>query len=86
MSRSFITAGPDNGTNYLDTLVKAINDEFTDRGIKPGDLDGMDASFDVAFFDACAKVGAVGDIVGRDTYVVSFGGYPLDELRKQASA
>lgn len=58
-------------------VTEALNREFADRGLLPGNLDGMDMSFDVCLLDAVASLGGVCGWRGED-YYVALDGAPLD--------
>lgn len=80
MTRSMTCIGVD-GTQPppFRRVTDALNREFADRGLLPGDLDGMDMSFDVCLLDAVASLG--GEVhMAYPEYYVALDGAPLAQI------
>lgn len=79
MSRTLTVISPDNGTDAFQRVVDALNFQFEDRNLI-GDLDGMDASFEVCLSDAVQTFPhGTWDVRGND-YYVAIEGAPLSRI------
>lgn len=79
-NRTLTVIAPDDGKNdAFRRVVDALNKQFEDRNLI-GDLDGMDASFEVCLTDAVQTFRhGTWDVIGSD-YYVAIEGAPLTAI------
>lgn len=53
----FAVVSPTDGVDWYKRVKDAVEAQYADRRIAPGDLDGREASFDVAVMDAAVALG-----------------------------
>lgn len=78
MARTLTVISADNGRDGFVDVCNAINAQFADRNLI-GDLDGIDASWDVCFADAVQTLGGTWSAKGDD-YYVALDGAPLARI------
>lgn len=78
MARTLTVISVDNDRNAFQDVCDGINAEFKDRNLL-GDLDGIDASFDVCIADAVQKLHGIWSARGED-YYVALNGAPLKSI------
>jgi hypothetical protein len=79
MTRTLTVISPDNGTDAFSRVVDALNAQFEDRNLI-GNLDGMDASFEVCLSDAVSSFEhGTWDAIGVN-YYVAIEGAPLAQI------